>query len=437
MDGANGEPDRHPDVVVVGAGLAGLRAAVDLVDAGMDVVVLEARGRVGGRVHSHRFANGQWCERGAEFVDAAHAEVLALADELGLTLTPSPSGDDDARRLVDLGGRTAPFALHDSLRDDLARWHEALAGVAALVDPDDPSAGPHAARLDGLALSDLVHDLGLGLTARVVIGRDIRTEYMVGPDRVSQLMAGWMTSLHLTSGDGFEAYRIEGGNDRLATGLSERLGDRIRLGAAVSSIDADGTVTLASGGRLRGGRVIVTLPLPVLGRVWDAMPAALGRAGYGIGGKISVQVARRVWHDIGADGSVRTERAWGEIWETTDGQSGDMGVLTCLLSSDDGAALVSLPDASARVVREMDRIFPGVHGLAGETVVTDWTNDPWSLGAYVTFGPGELLPAWREMQRDHGALVLAGEHTDRFAGYMEGALRSGRRAARRVLSSLA
>jgi monoamine oxidase len=69
------------DVLVIGAGLAGLRAGVDLVDAGRDVVVVEARGRVGGRVWSHAFDNGQWCERGAEFIDTDHAVVLDLVTE--------------------------------------------------------------------------------------------------------------------------------------------------------------------------------------------------------------------------------------------------------------------------------------------------------------------------------------------------------------------
>src|SRR3954454_4438161 len=99
------------DVAVIGAGLAGLRAATDLVAGGRDVVVFEARDRVGGRVWSHRFANGQWCERGAEFIDANHTEVLGLIRSLGLSLLDATKGRDDATRLLDVGGRPAPFTL--------------------------------------------------------------------------------------------------------------------------------------------------------------------------------------------------------------------------------------------------------------------------------------------------------------------------------------
>ncbi|MEY4231740.1 MAG: hypothetical protein RLZZ362_2589, partial [Actinomycetota bacterium] len=302
----------HREVVVVGAGLAGLRCATDLMAAGRDVVVLEARDRVGGRVLSHRFTNGQWCERGAEFVCGAHTEVLALVERFGLVLTDVATGDDDDARLLDMGGRTTPFSLHHSLVDDLGRWRAALDRLASTIDPADPASSPHAAELDALPLSALVDASELSLVARVVVGRDVRTEYMLGPDNVSQLMAAWNTMLQDRSGDGLEAHRIVGGNDQLASRLAAPLGDRIRLGQAVSMLSPDdGEVVLRSGERLTADHVVVTVPLPVLSRMWSDMPAALGRVGYGVGGKVGVQVSRRIWRDAGRDGGVVTERSWG------------------------------------------------------------------------------------------------------------------------------
>ena len=105
-----------------------------------------------------------------------------------------------------------------------------------------------------------------------------------------------------------------------------------------------------------------------------------------------------------------------------------MGWLHC-------AALMSLPDIGDRVVAEIERIFPGSKGLALEQVITDWTDDEFALGAYVTFGLGQLLPAWPLLRRPHGRMLLAGEHTDEWCGYMEGALRSGARAARTILAA--
>lgn len=424
---------RH-DVIVVGAGLAGLQCADHLVAAGRDVVVLEARDRVGGRVHSHHFADGQWCERGAEFIDDAHRSVLDHVERFGLRLCPVPSGRDDAARMVDLGGRPAPYTFYGSLAADLRRWDTALADLAAGIDLDDLPASTDAVRLDATPLAALLDGLGLSVVGRVVIGRDIRSEHMLGPDEVSQLMAAWMTALRLRSGGGFEGWRIVGGNDQLAARLAAPLQARIRLGTAVARVDGDeGEVVLRSGERLVADHVVVTVPLPVLGRLWPGMPAELASVSYGVGGKVCVQVGRRIWRDQGRDGSVRSDRAFGELWEATDGQGGDAGVLTALLSSHDGAVLGSMPDGEQRVLAEMDRIFPGVRGLAGERVCADWTNDPHSLGAYATFGPGQLLRAWALLRSRHGRLVLAGEHTDSWAGFMEGAVRSGARAAALVV----
>jgi monoamine oxidase len=407
------------DVVIIGGGLAGLSCADLLSASGADVVVLEGRDRVGGRVFSHHFSDGQTCERGAEFVDSNHTEVLALAERLGLTLSQRSADLDPAATLLDAGGRPVPISMHASIEPDVAVWDRAITGLAD--DTHD----------DQATVADLMHSLDLSVLARLVIGRHIRTEFMLPPEEIGQCFAGRMTRLQ--AGIRRECHRIVGGNDQLATGLAARLGERVRLGAVVQAIDVDhGDVTLVTGEVLRGHTIVAAVPLPVLSRLWDEMPLELGAIGYGIGGKISVQFDRRIWKDYGRNGTVLTERAWGHLWETTDDQSGDRGVLTNLLSSHDGAAFAALPEAPDRIVAEIDRVFPGAKGLAGERVHTDWTNDPMSLGAYSCFGPGQLAAAEPLLRARHGRLLLAGEHTDEFSGFMEGALRSGARVAAAV-----
>jgi monoamine oxidase len=428
------------DVIVVGAGLAGLACADALVASGRDVLVLESRHRVGGRVSSHRFHGrggqpDQWVELGAEFIDPEHREVWRLIERFGLATVESTADGDDRARLLDMGGRAEPFSVHGSLAGELERWDEALDHLADLVDPSDPVAGSDAARLDALPLSELLASLGLSVSARVVIGRDIRSEFMVPPEELSQLFVGWITALHRRSGDDYEGYRIVGGADQLATGLAASLGDRVRLGTRVATVDpASGVVVLADGTRLVAEHLVATVPLPVLGRMWSDMPAPLALVGYGRGGKVCIQTERRVWRDLGFDGSVRSERAWGELWDATDGMAGDLGVLTALFASHDGAAVLALPNSEDLVVREIERIFPGSSGLVRDRVRVDWSNDPDSLGTFVAFGPGQLRPAWPLLRARHGRMTLAGEHTDEWCGYMEGALRSGHRAAAQVVA---
>ncbi len=416
------------DVAIVGGGLAGLRCADVLAARGVDVVVLEARGRVGGRVFSHHFSDGQTCERGAEFIDSNHAEVLALAARLGLTLTSRSADLDHDATLVDAGGRAVPMSMHASIEPDLIRWEGAVTALG------DDAAAEHG------TLADLMHSLDLSVYSRLVIGRHIRTEYMLPPEEVSQRFAGGLERLQKAGRR--ECHRIVGGNDQLASGLAAGLGNRVRLATAVQSIDvasgAVGAITLTTGEVIVAGTIVAAVPLPVLSRIWAEMPLELGAVGYGVGGKISVQFDRRIWRDYGSNGEVLTERAWGHLWETTDDQGGDRGVLTNLLSSHDGAAFAALPEAPDRIVAEIDRLFPGAKGLAGQRVHTDWTNDPMSLGAYSCFGPGQMAAAMPLMHRPHGGhgqqgrLLLAGEHTDEFSGFMEGALRSGARAAENI-----
>ena len=372
------------DVIVIGGGLAGLRCATDLVAGGADVTVLEARDRVGGRVFSHRFVDGQVCERGAEFIDGQHTEVLQLAASLGLTLTTRAAPADDVV-LIDAFGRFGTAAQESVMQQ------------------------------------------------RVAAGRSFRTEFMLPPDEVGADFVQHVEGLRPERLR--EVHRIVGGNDQLATGLAAQLGDRVRTGVAVTDLDADlGTVTLANGSVLSARHVVAAVPLGPLSRIWPSMPSAFGAVAYGIGAKFSVQIRRRIWQDHELSGSVLSDRAWGEMWETTDDQPGDAGVLTFLLSSHDGAAFATLPDAPRRMVAEADRFFPGAADLSGEQVLTDWTNDVHSIGAYVAFTEGQQTPVQRVMNEPFATVWLAGEHTDEHAGFMEGALRSGRRVATRILA---
>ena len=174
-----------------------------------------------------------------------------------------------------------------------------------------------------------------------------KTLDMLPPEEVSQRFAAELTTRRVPTQR--EVHRVRGGNDQLASGLAARLGAAVRVATPVHEVRADeGAVVLADGEVLQAGAVVAAVPLPVLSRMWAGMPPSLGAVGYGVGGKISMQFQRRLWLDYGRNGHVMSDRAWGHLWEATDDQPGDRGVLTNLLASHDGAAFVSLPVSYAR-----------------------------------------------------------------------------------------
>src|SRR6185295_3566544 len=139
------------DVIVMGAGLAGLAAARDLARGGADVLVLEARGRVGGRVEQTQLRDGRLVQLGGEVVGPFHTAYRGLVAELGLTLVTSYVAEPGVSSvLLDEGafhGDDLPW-LTEAERADHERVEELFCGLARTVDPDDPWSHPDAARLD-------------------------------------------------------------------------------------------------------------------------------------------------------------------------------------------------------------------------------------------------------------------------------------------------
>jgi monoamine oxidase len=161
------------DVVVMGAGLAGLSAARDLAHGGADVVVLEARNRPGGRVEQTTLADGRLVQLGGEVVGPFHKAYYGLVEELGLTLVPSFPQLPGEDTLVMTDGRyVGEFAfMSDEDRASYDAADEAFGKLAATVDPDDPWSHPDAERLDRISVGQWLREAGA--TPNAVRARDV------------------------------------------------------------------------------------------------------------------------------------------------------------------------------------------------------------------------------------------------------------------------
>jgi len=399
-------------VAVVGAGLAGLAAAVDLLDAGVDVVVLEARDRVGGRVWSEPLdgpgGSGPVIERGAEFVLAGYDVMRGWLERLGL-------------RLVDTG---MSYYVREPRGAGAVTVEEMRLAASALAG---------APRRDGVSVADLLD----GLEVPPAVAEAVRSRIEVSCAWSSEDLAASVVD-HLASFEPLPSHRVEGGNQSLAIAMAARLGARVRLGVAVREVghSAKGVLLETSTGTDLFDAVVLTVPLPVLCELEVTPPfpydkrLALHRLTMGVAAK--VHVGLRSPAPTSAVLSV-PDRYW--CWTATGADGDVLPVLNGFAGSP--AAVDALTTDPAVWVERLLELRDDLHLDTATAVVTTWHDDPWARGAYSAGGlaarPGdaELVAA------PLGRVFVAGEHTaGEWSGLMEGALRSGSRAAREVLDEL-
>jgi monoamine oxidase len=156
------------------------------------------------------------------------------------------------------------------------------------------------------------------------------------------------------------------------------------------------------------------LPAPLAG--------AVARLQYGTIAKTPVQYGERFWLKQGVSGDTVTDLPIGTTWDATNAQPGRRGILMTY-----GAA-AGVPEA----IDGVDRVYPGSAATAITGASIHWSDEPYSGGSYSAYAPGQMTRYYAALRKPVGRMFLAGEHTDDFAGYMEGAVRSGRRAAAAV-----
>jgi monoamine oxidase len=386
--------------IVVGAGFAGLAAASELFSAGVDVEVFEARDRVGGRVWSVPFAGGV-VERGAEFILPHDRTVIAVAERLGLTLV----------RKGTLYGNREPRGGRPVSRADV------LTAVSRLGSEPHPGT---------LAEALLARDLEPGVAEVIEARLEVSCAYPA-----SDLDASVLTEGAGAFGD-FDTFTVGGGNDRIARELAVGIGDAVRLSAPVTSVSwrDRGVSVIAGGVEVVADAAVLAVPASVLGSIsFDApLPPEKAAVRYGQAAKLFValrtpappsqvlSVPDRFWcyTQLGRDG---------EPLPFVGAFAGSPGAL-------DALAVASGP---ARWLEALRRLRPDLDLDVGSVLLSTWAEDPWVRGAYSASSASVPLDT-ESLRRPVGPLVFAGEHTaGGWHGLMEGALRSGARAAQEVL----
>ena len=445
-------------VIVVGAGLAGLAAAYELVQLGHDVTVLEAQNRPGGRIYTLRspFADGLYAEAGAiSYSDSFH-HMVRYVKTFGLPSAQiAPKG---GAPLFHLRGKR--FSVKPGEKPD---WPYDLAPAEKglpifqlilkyftpadkLSDPTDPAWRPDPFKeWDRVTLAGWLAAQGASRGAVDLLGTSVWWGH------------GWseVSALHRLVSDvalflmGQKSYVIPGGTDLLAQAFARSLRDRISYGAPVLAVEqtADGVaVVIRQGGaeeRRTADRVILTAPVPALRKIrftpglGAAKRKAVDSLEYSPVTRVYLQSRRRFWADAGEAGGAATDLLIGQVAEhpfVRGDEAGPRSVLECHTKGAEALRLAGMPEDErlAASAREMEKVHPGFLKNVEGGASYAWGDDPWAGGGYPVWRPGQLLEWLPELARPEARIHFAGEHTSWLSRTMEGALESGNRAAKEV-----
>jgi monoamine oxidase len=435
-------------IAVIGAGLSGLAAAYELNGLGYEVLVFEARSRVGGRVESVQdFANGKTVEGGGELIGSNHALWNSYRIKFGLDFSEVKDYKTSPYRLRN---HTLSYPESSKLMDELDQQLKALSDQAeTLLDAYEPWSNPDSETLDNMTLSDWVQNRVCSKLCKEAI------ELMMASDNgIPASEQSLLGVLAMVKGGGLdrywsdsELYRCRGGNQLLAEAFRDALNQgktRVYCDNPVKSLSrAEGAILVRDEkGQLP---VVDDVVLAIPPSVWSkievssfpvlqaklAKPPVMGR-----NVKALMRLTSRFWEDYGSSPTLSQDGPVDLTWETTEAEKKEEFVMVAFSGATDADECRAWPAAEKKdkYVKALSAVYPRLDQAMDAFEFKDWPATEWSLASYYFPRPGEVLewgPFWKTGFEDW--LHFAGEHTCyAFVGYMEGALVSGYRLARRL-----
>lgn len=444
-------------VIVVGAGMAGLVAAYELLRAGHDPLILEAQARVGGRICTARepFSEGFSAEVGAMRIPAAHRLTMAYIEKFGLKLAPFTLHNPRAyyhlygrrQRISEVENDPARlgFALaeRERGRSVTALWEEALRPICELIQAQGEAAWNElAARYDRCSVRGFLEESGWSEGAIELFGLLLNQE--------SLMNSGFLELLREEVGDYYrDLWRIVGGTDQLPNAFLPSLAGRIRFGARVTAIDQrpDGVTvhyrTLAGAGQACGDRAILAIPFAVLRHVEILKPfsqakqRAIRELHYDSAAKILLQCRRRFWEeDEGIQGgwTVSDLPIRNLFYFGAEGQTRRGILLASYTWGEDARRWGSLPSREriVQAIENVAQIHPQIRAEFEVGLDKVWDEDEFAGGAFALFDPGQQSLLYLDIIAPEGRIHFAGEHASLTHGWIQGAIESGLRVAKEV-----
>jgi monoamine oxidase len=450
-------PDsRHTDVVIVGAGLAGLAAARRLTAEGLDCIVLEARDRVGGRTLNHSIGDGKIVEVGGQWVGPTQTRVLELMRELGLQSFPTYSQGqhviEDRGELKRYAGTIPKLGARVLADFGQAQWR--LDRMARKVPADAPWAAPKAKEWDSQTLWSWMRRNMFTQRARDGLSLGVEAVWAAQPEDLSLLhvlfyisSAGGLDALWDTEGGAQEA-RVVGGSQLISIRMAEELGDRVVLDAPVRRIayKPDRVTVQADELEVEARRVIVAMPPTLTCRIaYDPPLPALRdqltqRIPQGAVIKCMAIYERPFWRERGLTGQATSIDGPVKLTFDNSPPDGAPGVLLGFLEGNQARELGAWDPHRRRaaVIDCFARLFGREAANPVDYVDKSWADEEWTRGCYGCYMPPGAWTAYGPQLRESiGPIHWAGAETATvWSGYMDGAVRSGHSAAEAVAAAL-
>jgi len=449
-------PKRRTDVVIVGAGLAGLSAARTLTKAGIEVLVLEARDRVGGRTYSRSSSDGTLLDLGGQWIGPTQDHLAALAEEVGATTFPTYNEGKNIE--VYRGERhiyegAIPMGDPGAMMEAIEAMLE-LNMLASEVPLDTPWTAPQAAAWDNQTVETWIQVQVESPHARQLMALAVESVFSAEPRDLSLLHflfyihAGGNINQLLSVAVGAQERRFHQGSQYISQRVADELGPRILLNEPVHTIrqHEHGISVLSDGLMVQAQQAIIAIPPTLAGRLRYRPPLPgyrdqlTQRIPMGTVIKVQGLYERPFWRDEGYSGQVTSDEGAVRLTFDNSPESGTPGVLLGFIEGEEGRiwGQKTASERKAEVLACFVRYFGAQAAQPYAFEEINWSEEEFTRGCYAGFLPPGVWSAYGPALREPiGRLHWAGTETATvWNGYMDGAVRSGERAAEEVLKAL-